>query len=132
MTKRPSDVLARMKATATREKPVSTDPTETALRPEVVATEDTPPTKPPRVRRVRFTLDLDPEQHKALKRFALEADADASEVLDAGETFDLETHAMLVLREHTEPETEPDHSVAASVAVLSESAATARNKSTRG
>ena len=35
MTKRPSDVLARMKATATREKPVSTDPTETALRPEV-------------------------------------------------------------------------------------------------
>lgn len=39
------------------------------------------PTKPPRVRRVRFTLDLDPEQHKALKRFALEADADASEVM---------------------------------------------------
>ena len=81
MTKRPSDVLARMQATATREKPVSTDPTETALRPEVVATEDTPPTKSPRVRRVRFTLDLDPEQHKALKRFALEADADASEVM---------------------------------------------------
>ncbi|WP_162865898.1 hypothetical protein [Deinococcus wulumuqiensis] len=47
MTKRPSDVLARMKATATREKPVSIDPSETTLRPEVLMTEDTPPTKPP-------------------------------------------------------------------------------------
>lgn len=83
MTKRPSDVLARMKATATREKPVSTDPSETTLRSEVLATEDAPPTRPPRVRRVRFTLDLDPEQHKALKRFALDADADASEVMRA-------------------------------------------------
>lgn len=76
MTKRASDVLARMKATTNREKPVST-----VLPP--LDTEDEAPelTKPPRVRRVRFTLDLDPEQHKALKRFALEADADASEVM---------------------------------------------------
>ncbi|WP_339097962.1 hypothetical protein ACINK0_15770 [Deinococcus sp. VB343] len=76
MTKKASDVLARMKATAGREKPVSTASAELPAMPEAE-----PPAKPPRVRRVRFTLDLDPEQHKALKRFALEADADASEVM---------------------------------------------------
>jgi len=35
----------------------------------------------------------------------------------AGETFELEARSMLVLRAHTEPEVEPDHSVAASLAV---------------
>ncbi|WP_216329090.1 hypothetical protein [Deinococcus aestuarii] len=80
MTKsKPSDVLSRMRATTTREKPVSTSP-ETA--PQVSDTPAPPPT-PPRVRRVRYTLDLEPEQHKNLKRFALEADADASEVMRA-------------------------------------------------
>ncbi|WP_412030497.1 hypothetical protein [Deinococcus yunweiensis] len=83
MTKsKPSDVLGRMKAAATREKPVSTTPPEAT---ETVAGETLPalPASPPRVRPVRFTLDLEPSVHKNLKRFALEADADASEVLRA-------------------------------------------------
>ncbi|GAB3990751.1 glycogen debranching protein GlgX [Nocardioides marmoraquaticus] len=80
------------------------------------------------------TLTLPPEEFAARWDVVVNTggDADASETLDAGATFDLETHAMLVLREHTEPEVEPDHSVAASVAVLSESAATARSKENRG
>jgi isoamylase len=43
-------------------------------------------------------------------------DADAAGALAAGSTFDLPTRSLLVLREHHEPEAEPDHSVAASVA----------------
>lgn len=83
MTKsRPSDVLSRMKAAATREKPVTTTVLEDA---DARAGETVPiqPASPPRVRPVRFTLDLEPTVHKNLKRFALEADADASEVLRA-------------------------------------------------
>lgn len=84
MTKKPSDVLARMKATATREKPVSTSAVD---RPEEIADPARLPApalpRPARSKRVRFTLDLEPEQHKSLKRFALEADADASEVMRA-------------------------------------------------
>lgn len=76
---KPSDVLSRMKAAASREKPVST-----GEELELTGTTDVgPPVKPPRVRKVRYTLDLEPEQHKNLKRFALEADADASEVMRA-------------------------------------------------
>lgn len=84
-TPKASDVLSRMKQAATREKPVST---AEVLKPS----EDTPATTsglpfpaPLKVkpRKVRFTLDLEPEQHKQLKRFALEAEADASEVLRA-------------------------------------------------
>lgn len=83
MTKgKPSDVLSRMKAAASREKPVST--IDELERPSATPTigADTP-AKPPRVRKVRYTLDLEPEQHKNLKRFAVEADADASEVMRA-------------------------------------------------
>jgi isoamylase len=40
-----------------------------------------------------------------------------SEPKSAGDTFTLEGRSMLVLCAHTEPETEPDHSVAASLAV---------------
>ncbi|TSA79655.1 hypothetical protein FNU79_17625 [Deinococcus detaillensis] len=79
MTKnKPSDVLSRMKAAATREKPVSTSPpgVPAGERPEVSPI-------PLKARRVRFTLDLEPEAHKNLKRFALEADADSSEVMRA-------------------------------------------------
>ena len=42
--------------------------------------------------------------------------ADAEPVLEAGGTFDLGTHSLVVLREHSEPEASPDHSVAASLA----------------
>ena len=42
--------------------------------------------------------------------------ADDAEVCPAGSTFAMETRSLLVLQEHQEPEAEPDHSVAASVA----------------
>ncbi|MCY7402028.1 MAG: glycogen debranching protein GlgX [Nocardioides sp.] len=45
--------------------------------------------------------------------------ADADPTVEAGATFDLTTHTMVVLREHTEPEVSPDHSVAASLAARS-------------
>ncbi|CAM4003344.1 hypothetical protein [Deinococcus frigens] len=81
MTKsKPSDVLGRMKAAATREKPVST--TVPVGETEETSVTSSAPVAP-RVRKVRFTLDLEPEAHKNLKRFALEADADASEVMRA-------------------------------------------------
>lgn len=79
MTKsKASDVLSRMKAAATREKPVST----AASGVETVEAAPALPV-PSKPRRVRYTLDLEPEMHKDLKRFALEADVDASEVMRA-------------------------------------------------
>lgn len=83
MTKgKPSDVLSRMKAAASREKPVSTVDEQEHTSVLSITGADTL-AKPPRVRKVRYTLDLEPEQHKNLKRFAVEADADASEVMRA-------------------------------------------------
>jgi glycogen operon protein len=49
--------------------------------------------------------------------------ADAQQDLAAGSTLHLETHSLVVLREHAEPETEPDHSVAASLASLADAGA---------
>ena len=46
-------------------------------------------------------------------------DADADPTDEAGAAFDLGTHSLVVLREHSEPETSPDHSVAASLAARS-------------
>jgi len=45
--------------------------------------------------------------------------ADADPTYQSGATFDLATHSLVVLREHTEPEGSPDHSVAASLAARS-------------
>ena len=45
--------------------------------------------------------------------------ADADPMLEAGGTFDLGTHSLVVLREHSAPEVSPDHSVAASLAARS-------------
>jgi glycogen operon protein len=45
--------------------------------------------------------------------------ADADPTYDSGATFELGTHSLVVLREHTEPEASPDHSVAASLAARS-------------
>jgi glycogen operon protein len=42
--------------------------------------------------------------------------ADDARVYKAGDTFELRHHSTVVLREHREPEQEPDHSVAASLA----------------
>lgn len=83
MTKgKPSDVLSRMKAAASREKPLSTVEESESTSAESSTGVDAA-ARPPRVRKVRYTLDLEPEQHKNLKRFAVEADADASEVMRA-------------------------------------------------
>ena len=46
--------------------------------------------------------------------------ADDSPVCKAGSTLPMASHSLVVLREHSEPEAEPDHSVAASVAARSE------------
>ena len=43
-------------------------------------------------------------------------DADADPTYESGSVFELGTHSLVVLREHSEPETSPDHSVAASLA----------------
>jgi glycogen operon protein len=45
--------------------------------------------------------------------------ADDERTYEAGATFPLGTRSLVVLREHAEPEAQPDHSVAASVAALS-------------
>lgn len=67
MSRRPSDILTRMRqvTAAARESALS--------RSEVGG--------PGSRARVRFTLDLSAEQHKFLRRFALEAETDASQVL---------------------------------------------------
>jgi isoamylase len=49
--------------------------------------------------------------------------ADSATTLAAGSTFELDTRTVVVLQEHAEPEAEPDHSVAASVAALSQTTA---------
>jgi glycogen operon protein len=46
--------------------------------------------------------------------------AETARTLAAGASFQLGTHSLVVLREHAEPESEPDHSVAASLASLAD------------
>ena len=46
--------------------------------------------------------------------------ADESPVVEAGSSLKMSMHSVVVLREHAAPESEPDHSVAASVAARSE------------
>lgn len=75
MTKdKASDMVERMRNTATREKPIRVGEGDKRRVKEL-------PRDPSE--RVRVSLDLSKEQHKALKRFALEAEADASAVLRA-------------------------------------------------
>ena len=63
MTKdKAGDMLARMRNTATREKPIRIGDTDKRRVKEL-----------PRDPGERVSLDLSKEQHKALKRFALEA-----------------------------------------------------------
>ena len=47
-------------------------------------------------------------------------DLSESPTIDAGASLKMRTHSLVVLQEHSAPELEPDHSVAASVAALSE------------
>ncbi len=75
MTKdKAGDMLERMRNTATREKPIRVGGEDKRRVKEL-------PRDPGE--RVRVSLDLSKEQHKALKRFALEAETDASAVLRA-------------------------------------------------
>ena len=65
---KPSDLLARMRTTATRETASAAPPPASSV----------PMTASTTTRRIRFTLDLSAEQHRFLKRFALDSEVDAS------------------------------------------------------
>jgi len=88
---KPSDIAQRMRRAAlhdksTQDKPVAgaaigdaTDANDVAGAPQLPPPETTATSA--RGRRVRYTLDLSPEQHRALKRFAFDAEADASAIV---------------------------------------------------
>jgi isoamylase len=69
-------------------------------------------------------VTLPPDEYAAAWDVVIDTggSADESETCLAGTTFSLQTHSLVVLREHAEPEAAPDHSVAASVAALASSA----------
>ena len=58
--------------------------------------------------------------------------ADEAPVVEAGSSLKMAMHSVVVLREHTAPEAEPDHSVAASVAARSEAGTTGSDTTTTG
>ena len=91
-----ADVLNRMRQVATRpaarparaRKPAPADGTaDAAALPSPVATAPEHPVPAPAthrtqaVRPIRYTLDLARDQHRFLKRFAFDAEVDASEVM---------------------------------------------------
>jgi len=67
------------------------------------------------------TVTLPTEEYAAAWDVVIDTsgNADADPMLEAGGTFELGTHSLVVLREHSEPEVSPDHSVAASLAARS-------------
>lgn len=97
MTARASDLAARLHATATHARPaVAPEPlplAATSAAPRPATRADKP---------ARFTVELPRTQHRFLKRFALEADSDASAVtrallslLEADPALAERVHAML-------------------------------------
>jgi hypothetical protein len=84
-----SDILARMRQATLRERPPSQQLEEgnNAPTPSSPLPAHTDRRRalllPQSGKRVRFTLDLHLQQHKFLKRFALEAETDASAVVRA-------------------------------------------------
>jgi glycogen operon protein len=70
-------------------------------------------------------VTLPPEEYAAAWDVVIDTggSADTAPTLDAGATLSLTTHSLVVLREHAEPEQEPDHSVAASLASLADTSA---------
>jgi len=88
MSKRSSDIAQRMRQVALHNKPAAAGTTGAAGTAEVES-QDAPlaPVQPAapaaRERRIRYTLDLSPEQHRFLKRFAFEAEVDASAIARA-------------------------------------------------
>jgi len=81
-----SDILARFRKTTEQPKPIA------VVVPEVGESVPPPPLSAPaaeppprsskaRAKTVRFTVDLEPQQHKFLKRFAVEAEVDSAVVV---------------------------------------------------
>ena len=68
-------------------------------------------------------VTIPPEEYAAAWDVVIDTGALAGEprAWRPGEKLPMEQHSVVVLREHGEPEAEPDHSVAASVAAQSES-----------
>jgi hypothetical protein len=92
---RASDIKDRMRHTALRERgtPEGVPPAEQPA-PEVPPAASRPPAP---ARRIRYTLDLSPPQHRFLKRFAVDAEVDASAVVRAL-LAELEHDAQLAAR----------------------------------
>jgi len=76
---RAADLLTRMRQVATKQAPDQEAATTALEMPPTEA--QRPPTTT--ARPIRYTLDLAREQHRFLKQFALDAEADASEVMRA-------------------------------------------------
>jgi hypothetical protein len=84
-----SDILARFRKTTEQAKPIAVVVPEIGESdtPPPLSAEPTPAPEPPlnptqtKVKPIRYTVDLDPEQHKFLKRFAVEAEVDGSVVV---------------------------------------------------
>jgi isoamylase len=64
-------------------------------------------------------VTLPPEEYAAAWDVVIDTGGtpDEAEVCKAGSTLELQERSVLVLREHQQPVAEPDHSVAASVAM---------------
>ena len=69
------DILERMKTVAARRSTPA--PKEPEIPPEKTAPEEVPPPR----RKVRITVDLDPEMHRFLKVYAAERGMKVSEVV---------------------------------------------------
>ncbi len=78
-------------------------------------------------------VTLPPEEYAASWDVVIDTggNADDAPVITAGASRKMATHSLVVLREHTAPEAEPDHSVAASVAAQSGAPASASSGSGR-
>jgi len=79
MSKRPSDIAQRMRQVALHNKPAAAG-VESQEAPKAPVQPAAPVA---RERRIRYTLDLSPEQHRFLKRFAFDAEVDASAIVRA-------------------------------------------------
>jgi len=75
-SRKAADMVERMRA-------VASGSTRAATAAPAVPTTPAAARRGPRAQRVRYTLDLSPEQHRYLKRAALDLQADASAVLRA-------------------------------------------------
>jgi len=77
--KNPKDILTRMKAVTTREHKSEKPPPRGATTPSEPLTED--PVQPAPGRKVRITVDLDPETHRFLKVYAAQKGVKMSDVI---------------------------------------------------